>query len=188
MSNDFGADFALEVDALSLIDQLQKEKEVATDSRRRNLPKNVPNSRGAFANNINVKSDLKKSNTFVKKIKSINAEGIQQCIRDADTLNLNLFISEIVNAILATSYKATDVTYVIKLCISLHQKYEEFTEPLITGLKTSLLSPTSEEDAEAGKKKRIQIRLVIELYQAGLFNDDEFFAQLLRILLGKTSR
>ena len=43
-----------------------------------------------------------------------------------------------------------------------------------------------EEDPDAGKKKRIQIRFVIEMYQAGLFVDEEFFCQLLRNILGKS--
>eukprot|EP01031_Cornospumella_fuschlensis_P036195 gene36195-43903_t len=186
MSEGIEGDFALELEALTLVEQLQKERESLIESRRQNLPKNVSTLRSAFANNKNVKSDLKKSNTFVKKVKTINAEGIKQCLVDAETLNLTQFVSEIVAAVLATNYKATDVGLVVKLCVSLHQKYEDFTEPLISGMKSSLLSP--EDDADAGKKRRIQIRLAIELYQAGLFNDDDFFCQLLRTLLGKAAR
>ena len=37
----------------------------------------------------------------------------------------------------------------------------------------------------AGKRKRIQIRLIIELYQVGICLDDDFFSQLLRSLVGK---
>lgn len=186
MSGDIEVDFALELEALTLIEQLQKEKEALIESRRQNLPKNVPALRTAFANNKNVKSDLKKSTAFVKKVKTINAEGIQQCLREVETLNLTQFVSEIVAAILATNYKATDVGLVVKLCVALHQRYEEFTDPLVSGLKSALLSP--DDDAEAGKKRRIQIRLSIELYQAGLFNDDDFFCQVLRTLLGKAAR
>jgi hypothetical protein len=175
-----------EIEILTLFENLAKERDEFIRNRQTFLPRNIPLKRKEFANNKAVKSDVKKSNAFVKKLKAINAEGIQQCIRDTDTLNLTLFISEIVQAILATTYKATDCSAMVKLCLSLHSKYEEFTEPLITGLKTSLLSPPSEEDPEAGKKKRIQIRFVIELYQAGLFNDDEFFLNLLRHLLGKS--
>ena len=41
------------------------------------------------------------------KIRSINVEGLQQCIRDSESLNLTLYISEIVAAIVETNYKAT---------------------------------------------------------------------------------
>lgn len=188
-----------ELEIFRLLEQLTKEREEFIRTRQQFLPRNVPVKRKEFQNNKAVKSDLKKSNAFVKKIKSINTEGIQQCIRDTDTLNLTLYISEIVSAILATTYKATDVSHMVKLCLSLHTKYDEFTEPLITGLKTTLLAGQGgaiSEDAaageggsagEVGKKRRIQIRFAIELYQAGLFNDDEFFLNLLRQLLGKAS-
>jgi hypothetical protein len=95
-----------------------------------------------------------------------------------------LYISEIVDAIILTTYKATDVSNMVKLCVCLHRRYEDFTPPLCAGLRSSLLSPLSEEDPEAGKKRRIQIRFVVELYQGGLFLDEEFFPDLLRYLLG----
>ena len=75
----------------------------------------------------------------------------------------------------------------VKLCLSFHRRYEEFTDPLVQGLKSSLLSPES-EDPEVGKKKRIQIRFVIELYQVGIIIDEDFFCQLLRTLLGKQKK
>ena len=37
----------------------------------------------------------------------------------------------------------------------------------------------------AGKRKRIQIRFIVELFQVGICLDDEFFCQLLRALVGK---
>jgi hypothetical protein len=179
-----------ELEVLTVLEQLTKEKEEFVATRQSFLPRNIGQKRKEFQNSKLVKSDVKKSNAFVKKIKSINAEGIQQCLRDTDTLNLTLFISEIVAAILSIPFKATDVSMMVKLCQSLHAKYDEFTEPLITGLKTVLLSPggEGEGDAEVGKKKRIQIRFAIELYQAGLFNDEDFFNQLLRGLLGKPNK
>lgn len=179
------ADFEAQLELLSIIDELTKEKESLIQYRQSNFPKRAIESRKLFANNKNVKSDVKKSNTFVKKIKTINTEGIQQCIRDTETLNLTQYISEIVTALVATTFKAADCSHIVKLCVTLHLKYDGFTEPLIQGLKASLLTPVNEDDPEAGKRKRIQIRFIIELYQAGLCNDDDFFVQLLRLLLGK---
>ena len=120
-----------------------------------------------------------------KKLKMINSEGIQQCLRDVEAINLSLFISEIVTAIVATTFKALETSNMVKLCIALHQKYEEFADSLNEKLKHSLLSPPSEDDPDAGKKKRIQIRFLIELYQTGVFYEDDFFRLLLRNLLGK---
>jgi regulator of nonsense transcripts 2 len=182
-----------QVEAFSFIEELIKEREVLIKSRQSNLPRNIPQKRLEFqkTGKSQLKSDVKKSSAFVKKIRAINNEGIQQCIRDTETLNLSLYISEIVSAIQAITFKATDVSLMVKLCLSFHQKYEDFTEPLISGLKVALIGPNGTgvvedlNDPEVGKKKRVTIRFLIELYQAGLFNDDDFFVQLVKILLGK---
>ena len=100
-------------------------------------------------------------------------------------MNLSLFITEIVSAIVATTYKPIDTSNMVKLCVSLHQIYEEFNDHLGSNLKQALLLSISEDDTEASKRKRIQIRFIVELFQVGLFADDEFFVHLLRNLLGK---
>ena len=174
------------IEVQSQIDQLNNEKKEFIQNREINLPSNIVNYRKKIQSKKNMlKSDLKKSNTFVKKLRSINSEGIQQCIRDVETLNLSLFISEIVNSIVATTYKPIDTSNMVKLCVILHQFYEEFNDQLISSLKQVLLQPFSEDDAELGKRRRIQIRFLVEIYQSGLFFDDEYFIQLLRNLLGK---
>lgn len=168
------------------LQSLKAEVAEFTSLRSSNLPASmIAYRKKNQSKKASLKSDLKKSNTFVKKLRSINSEGILQCIRDVDTLNLSLFITEIVNAIIATTFKPIDTSNMVKLCISLHQIYEEFIDHLVTNLKQALLLPISEDDTEASKRKRIQIRFVVELFQVGLFADDEFFIHLLRNLLGK---
>lgn len=179
-------DLEAQLEALSAIEELKKEKDELIAQRLSNSVAVVQASRKAHeANKKNLKSDLKKTTAFVKKIRSINTEGLQQCIRDVETLNLTLYISEIVGAIVETAYKATDVPSMVKLCMSLHKRYDEFTMPLVTGLRTSLMAIPSEEDKDAGKRKRIQIRFIIELFQVGICADETFFGDLLRSLVGK---
>lgn len=185
MAEDLEKSFADQLESLMIIDNLQQEREALLQFRQQNHPKNVVKLREAFQNNRLVKSDVKKSSAFVKKIRAINAEGIQQCIRDTETLNLTQYVSEIVTAILATTYKAAEIPYVVKLCVSLHQKYDDFTEPLVTGLKSLLLSVPSEDDTDGGKRRRINVRVAVELYQVGILMEDEFFCQLMRNLLGR---
>lgn len=186
----FEESFEAQIELQAQLDALKQEKDALVSARVANLPQNIAAYRKQNERTLKgqLKSDLKKSNTFVKKLKTITAEGIQQCIRDTETVNLTLFVSEIVNAIVATTYKATDVPAIVKLCICMHQRYEEFCEPLLTGLKQALLTPIAEDDPEAGKRKRIQIRFMVELYQAGLLSEDEYFARLLKNLLGKGKR
>lgn len=185
MTETFERSFEEQLEALAIIDQWQQERNGLLENRVINSPANVAKLRDAFQNNRNVKSDVKRSSAFVKKIRTITAEGIQQCVRDTDTLNLTQFISEIVSAILATTYKATELSYVVKLVVSMHQKYEEFSDSLVSGLKTILLAVPNEDDAEGAKKKRLNIRLAIELHQQGVLVEDELFCQLMRNLLGK---
>jgi len=144
------------------------------------------------ANKKNLKSDLKKTTTFVKKIRTINAEGLLQCIKDVETLNLSLYIDEIINAIAETAYKATDVPNIVKLCTSLHVRYDNFTKPLNQAIKAQLLAASAgdgeEGCKEAGVKRRIQIRLICELFQVGFFNDEGFFGELLGALSGRSHK
>jgi len=178
----------IEIEAQVQLLGLQREREDFRESRNANSLANAIKARNLHeANKKSLKSDMKKGTTFVKKIRSINSEGIQQCIRDTELLNLRLYISEIVGGILETQFKATDIPLIVKLCVALHLRYEEFTDPLIQGLRSSLLnvSNSNEDDKEAGKKRRIQIRFLLELFQAGIFTDDAFFAQVLYMLLGK---
>ena len=144
-------------------------------------------SRARHRENIKqLKSDLKKSTAFVKKLRVVSPDGLIGCIRDTETLNLTLYISEIVMAILETNYKATDVPSIVRLCGCLHRRYEDFTPPLITGLNESLMSGDSAGDKDDSKKKRIQLRLAIELFQDGILTDEPFLVKLLRKITCKS--
>ena len=175
-------------EALQQIEILRKEKaEILASIDANSLPKVTVSRRDHESNKSALKSDLKKTQAFVKKIKSINVEGLQQCIRDSETLNLNLYISEIVVAIAETGYKPTDVPSMVKLCVALHRRYEGFTNELIVVTKANLLVQSgAEEDKEGGKKKRILIRFSMELFQAGVWTDVTFFLELLKLILGKS--
>jgi regulator of nonsense transcripts 2 len=129
---------------------------------------------------------LKKSTAFVKKLRVVAPDGLLGCIRDTDAINLTLYISEIVKALLETNFKATDVAVIVRLCGCLHRRYEEFTAPLVTGIKESLLGPDNSSDKEEIKKKRIQLRLAMDLFEVGVFTEEEFMIRLLRRITCKT--
>ena len=97
-------------------------------------------------------------------------------------------MSEIVAALLEINFKATDVSSVVKLCLNLHCRYEDFTVPLLTGIRESVLRPLSANNEDIIRQKRLQIRLLIEFYQYGLFNDADYFVNLLRSILGKNKK
>lgn len=172
-----------QLEAAAQIQAWKVERDLMFEERRKNLPVNMNKTR-ASSDQPKLKSDLKKSTAFVKKIKAINAEGLQQCIRDAETLNLSLYISEIVTALLEINFKAVDVPGVLKLCALLHARYNDFTLPLVTGLREGVLKPAGKGE-DATRVRRIQIRMLLELYQMGLFNDENFLNVLLRCIIGK---
>lgn len=173
--------------------ELKQEISRKREMRRQEMSQDAINvSRLKHQNNKkNLKSDVKKTSAFVNKLRSMNSEALLQSIRDVDTLNLTLYISEIVNAILEVSFKPADVPLIVKLCVSLHQRYEDFTEPLLSQIKDTLVTnygvTSANEDKEtATKKRRIQIRLLLELYEAGvLFEDGGLFLSIMKNLTGK---
>jgi regulator of nonsense transcripts 2 len=124
MATEFEKEFEAQLEAQALIQELKKDKDDLLALRSSNLPSAVQITRKKHeAEKKQLKSDLKKTTAFVKKIRSINSEGLQQCIRDTETLNLTLYISEVVGAIHETAFKATDVPSMVKLCIALHRRY-----------------------------------------------------------------
>lgn len=137
---DAAVEIASHVDAQRRLDELRKEKEDLISERNSFSPANLVKRRKNLAP---LKSDLKKSTAYVKKLRSINAESLQQCIRDAESLNLNLYLSEIVAAILEIGFKATDVPLMVKLVMMLHSRYDGFGETFATSLKDALLAATS---------------------------------------------
>lgn len=182
---DMADDFELQLEAMERLDELRRTTQLAAQQREKNCPPLLKGIRTENEKNKgNLKSDLKKCTAFVKKIRSITAEGLAQCARDIEVLNMSLYIDEIVAAIVESNFKSTDVPPLVKLCVQLHQRYIEFTEPLVTGLKAALL----EDGEESGKRRRIQLRFVVELFQAGVMRDEEFFVTLLLHLLGKGGR
>lgn len=122
--------------------------------RASNLPHGVQQFRAEHqANKKQLKSDLKKGTAYAKKISAFTADGLNQCIKDVEILNLTPYISEIVDAICVVDYKITDVPGVVGLCVALHRRYEDFTAPLVRSIRDNLISD-AEEQPDANKKKR----------------------------------
>ncbi|CAM9207771.1 unnamed protein product, partial [Ectocarpus fasciculatus] len=177
-------DFERQLEAMEQLEALRHSAAQSAQQRAENGPPKLKAVRTAYLQSLgSLKSDLKKCTTFVKKIRTITQEGLAQCVRDIEVLNMSLYIEEIVAAIVESNFKSTDVPLLVKLCVQLHQRYQDFTEPLVCGLRAALL----EDGDEGGKRRRIQLRFLIELFQAGVFRDEEFFLQLLRHLLGKAA-
>lgn len=177
------------VDAQIEITAIREELTALQATRTANSLEAVLMSRSAHqANKKALKSDVKKTGAFVKRMRVITSDGLQQCVRETESLNLNLYISEIVGAVVETTYKATDVAALARLCEALHRRYEDFSDSLLSGIKTALLAAPAEDDKEVPKRRRLQIRLLLELFQLGVFVEDAFFLRVVRMLLGTANR
>lgn len=183
-----GGDIEAQLDAQKQIQILLRDFNDKKAYRLSNTPSGVViYRRDHEVNKKQLKSDLKKASTFVSKLRSMNTEAIQQCIRDVEALNLTLYISEIVGAITDIAFKPGDIPAIVKLCVALHRRYEDFAVPLILKVQSALFLPTAEADGDkdVGKKKRVQIRLLLELLEAGVLSDDGYFIQLARVITGR---
>ena len=182
-------DIEQQLAAQVFIEEFKKNHSKFFEDRRAYSSEEVEESRQTFSDK-SLKSDLKKSTAFVKRIRAITTEGVTQCIRELDSLNLNRHIEEIVMGLVETKFKATEVPVVLQLASALHTRYEDFTQPFISGLKDSLLSRNEsnndqQDDKDVSKRKRIQLRLMIELYQLGIHEESRFFFRYLNVLLGR---
>ena len=176
-------EFEKQLEAMEQLDAIRLELRTSADLRAENGPPKLRGHREKCDKECSsLVSNLKKCSAFAKKLRVITPDGLTQCIRDVDVLNLNPYIEEIVSGILESNFKSTDVPALVKLSVKMHQRYASFTEPLLSGIRTSLF----EDSDEGSKRRRIHLRFLIELFHAGVMRDEEFFLQLLRHLLGRS--
>ncbi|CAN0022499.1 unnamed protein product, partial [Ectocarpus fasciculatus] len=98
------------------------------DARRRELrekhtPEALKVSRDAHeANKPKLKSDLKKTTAFTKKVKVLSEDQRSALTKDVETLNLNRYVSEVVDAVAENRLKNADVSVAVHLCCLMHQR------------------------------------------------------------------
>lgn len=175
-------EFEEQVNALKQYEEYQQEIQLLHTHRQENLSKIILDKKRSL-HSKQMKSDLKKATAFVKKIKMITSDGLLQCIRDVDKLNLTLYITEIISSLLdITNIKITDVNNLIKLCEELYLRYDDFILILIQKMKEIVFL----QEEELQKRKRIHMRMLIEFFQLGLFTEEGFFILLFKDLTGKS--
>lgn len=159
-----------------------------SDSRTLLTPANISITRQQEKDRIKatLKSDLKKGSAFANKLKisNMSADMISQYVADTEVVNLKPYLSEIVLAVCEASFKIIDCPMIAKLCLSLFKKYEDFGDCLIEKIQQVAMAPIG-SDEDSAKRRRIMIRLLIELFDEGVFQQDEFFIQLFSTLSGK---
>ncbi len=141
-----------------------------------------------------LKSDLKKTSAFTSKVRMMNESHWASLTKDMEMLNLTRYVSEIADAVSEAKLKTSDIPVALHLCCVMHQRYEDFTQALISNLLTPLreesLRPTKgeEEDKETFRRRRVNLRLLTELHLCGVFEGTAILLRALKRLAGVSRR
>lgn len=150
------------------INELQAKIESKTNLRRENMNCVRP-SEDYFSK---LDSSLKKNTAFVKKLKQFTSAQLDTLIKDANSLNLNKYISEICQALVEAKLKLTDVASIIILCSKLHQTYADFNVQFFEAWQRNFATKPGEKLSNSSKL-RVDIRLFAELVSSGVINQKQ---------------
>ncbi|KAL5278294.1 UPF2 family protein [Megaselia abdita] len=152
----------------AFITDLQSKIEAKTNLRRENNANSFPHE-DYFSK---LDSSLKKNTNFVKKLKQFTSAQLDALIKDANSLNLNKYISEICQAIVEAKLKLTDVSSVITLCSKIHQTYAEFNIQFFEAWQRNFANKPGEKLGNSSKL-RVDLRLFAELVSSGVINQKQ---------------
>ncbi|RCV34594.1 hypothetical protein SETIT_7G171600v2 [Setaria italica] len=129
-------------------------------------------------------SSIKRNTTIIKKLKVINDEVKDGLMEELKTVNLSKFVGEAVSYICTAKLRSTDIQAAVQICSLLHQRYMDFSPCLIQGLlKTFYPEMSGEPDLDKNAramKKRSTLKLLMELYFVGIFEDVSTFTTIIK--------
>uniref|UniRef100_K3XA48 MIF4G domain-containing protein n=1 Tax=Globisporangium ultimum (strain ATCC 200006 / CBS 805.95 / DAOM BR144) TaxID=431595 RepID=K3XA48_GLOUD len=158
--------------SLAQFDELQKQLSAREELRAQNAPAVVDALRAQIAKGtLKLKSDIKKSSAFVKKLKMLTENNADSVMKDIVELNLTRYVSECVASIAEAPLKIVDLNAAVKVISLLHQRYEEFSALMVQTLVSVFDASYGTEDKTKIVKRRIILRLLSELYLAGVYDD-----------------
>ncbi|KAF1792340.1 Armadillo-type fold [Phytophthora cactorum] len=172
--------------ALSQLRDLQRQSEARSALRSVNSAANVAAVREQLAT-LKLKSDIKRSSAFVKKLRVLSEANADSLLRDADELNLTRYVSECVAALADAPLKAADLAAAVKVASLLHQRYEDFAPGMVRTLIGSFEASYASEDKSKMLKRRLILRLLCELYLAGVFEDVQVIAHIIQRVARRSS-
>uniref|UniRef100_A0A1I7SYP2 MIF4G domain-containing protein n=1 Tax=Caenorhabditis tropicalis TaxID=1561998 RepID=A0A1I7SYP2_9PELO len=117
-------------------------------------------------------STLKKTTSFMKKVKLLSASTVPQLIEELSKLNLSKFVEEMASGIIETKLKLSDIPKVTELCLAISAKYSNFSEQIAGEFKRVLPVKKSDKIANVAKL-RVDIIFLAELCLCGVFNEKE---------------
>ena len=137
-----------------------------------------------------LESTIKRTTALTKKIKqAINEENVENICKEVTQLNLSRYVSEIVTGIADIKPKS-NVLSILRICLLMHSRYSEFSASLIPKLtklfENSPTNETEQEKKEKNFKKKETVKLLVELFLSGVYNDPSIFSSILQQILDTT--
>jgi hypothetical protein len=180
-----------ELEAQAQIEEARKEENERQQLRAANNEEAVAKTRKETSTSKSLKSDLKKTTGVVKKIRMLSESNCAALCKDIQTLKLARYISEIVIAFVEANLKTSDVSAAVKVISMFHQRYTEFTAPLIAAL-TDYMLPSKDQKMVAAegnerdpRKQRVLLRMVTELTNVGVITDKKILLDIVQNLCQK---
>jgi regulator of nonsense transcripts 2 len=137
----------------------------------------------------NLDSTLKKTSTFISKVKRFAETPRDQLLNEVVKLNLSKFVEEIATSLAeAKLARVSDINTAVKFASVMHQRYPEFSKILETELGRILSSldnlvVASEQDKALPGRIRSSLRLYGELFWVGVFRSPEAIFECLKKLI-----
>ncbi|KAJ3089612.1 hypothetical protein HK102_005928 [Quaeritorhiza haematococci] len=131
----------------------------------------------------NLDGSIKKNTSFIKKLRtSLTHEQLSSLTKELLSLKLEKYLSEVVSAIAEAKFKnGADIWAAVEICSLLHQRFADFSGPLISLLLKHLAPPPStagmsaeqkeREESSRLSKQRSTLRFLSELYLVGVARD-----------------
>ncbi|EGZ11827.1 hypothetical protein PHYSODRAFT_547735 [Phytophthora sojae] len=168
-----------QVQALAQLQELKRLSEARQALRAANCAEGVAAARAQLAS-LKLKSDIKRSSAFVKKLRVLSESNADSLLRDAAELNLTRYVSECVAALADAPLKAADLAAAVKVASLLHQRYEEFAPGMERALIGSFEASYASDDKSKMLRRRLILRLLCELYLAGVLDDVQVIAHIIQ--------
>ncbi|MCO5571736.1 hypothetical protein L7F22_025484 [Adiantum nelumboides] len=172
-----------EEDAMARQEEVKKHAEAKRALRLSNLFPERPDV--SFLRTLD--PSIKRNTAVIKKLKQINEEQKDGLLEELKAVNLSKFVSEAVAAICEAKLKSSDINAAIQICSVLHQRYKDFSPTLLQGLLKTFFPGKAVEEPDGDKsyralKKRSTLKLLVELYVCGVFDDTSVFVSIIRDL------
>lgn len=154
------------------LEELERQLGARLELRRSNSSAHVEDLRLQIARGtLKLKSDIKKSSAFVKKLKTLAEGNAEALAKDVVELNLTRYVSECVAALAEAPIKMADMAAAVKVISLLHQRYDDFSAAMVAALVAAFDAAYGSEDKSKMIKRRIILRLLSEVFLAGVFDD-----------------